>query len=66
MLFLCICKAYVHVLPAVTMLGKKLNSLFTANLDMETNEDVMITDRKIKPQKTKTKTFLQREKLSEN
>lgn len=48
------------------MLGKKLNSLFTANLDMETKEDVMITDRKIKPQKTKTKTFLQREKLSEN
>lgn len=49
MLFLCICKAYVHILPAVTMLVKKLNSVFTENLDIETKEDVMITDKKLNP-----------------
>lgn len=50
MLFLCICKAYVQqILPAVTMLVKKLNSLFTENMDIETKEDVMITDKKANP-----------------
>lgn len=65
MLLLCACKAHVCILPAGTMLVRKWNPLFTENLDTETKEKVMITEKKT-PQQINRKTFLQKERLSKN
>lgn len=47
------------------MLVRIWNPLFTENLDTETKEKVMITEKK-PPQQINTKTFLQKERLSKN